>query len=254
MENNLIIFRKQKLVKVFRDTLEFCKDEKLNKAKTEKISNWEKKIYFPKTEPIVKVINKDCVEVAYDLSLKGKTCVLNMANAFNRGGGVERGSMAQEEELCRRSNLWYSLRPSFYPLGETEFIYSKNIKFLKDKYYDLFLNDNTIDYSIFKCDVITIAAINLRNSKIKKSAYESITKNKIQQMLLYPAQRGCKNLVLSAFGCGAFMNNPIFMSKTFKSLMKELPYENITFAILDDANSKANGISNFETFKKTFEV
>ena len=78
-------------------------------------------------------------------------------------------------------------------------------------------------------------------------------RKKIEQILLYPAQKGCKNLVLSAFGCGAFLNNPIFVSKMFKDLMKELPYENITFAILDDANSRANGISNFETFKKTFE-
>ena len=38
--------------------------------------------------------------------------VLNLANPVNPGGGVRRGSKAQEEDLCRKSSLLLSLESS----------------------------------------------------------------------------------------------------------------------------------------------
>ena len=39
-----------------------------------------------------------------------KVCVLNFASATNPGGGVTRGSSAQEEAICRCSSLYFNLR------------------------------------------------------------------------------------------------------------------------------------------------
>jgi uncharacterized protein (TIGR02452 family) len=110
----------------------------------------------------------------------------------------------------------------------------------------------------FKCDVITTAApclIGFAKGKFPKN-YSTIVEKKIADMLLYPATIGVKHLVLSAFGCGAFRNNPRFISMMFKKCINNLnlPYESITFAILDDNNCVNNGISNFQTFKNTFHV
>jgi uncharacterized protein (TIGR02452 family) len=107
----------------------------------------------------------------------------------------------------------------------------------------------------FKADVVTVAAPNLIPYKGKKKpkGYTKLIDDKIAQMLLYPATQGVKNLVLSAFGCGAFRNNPRFISQRFKKQLKNLPYDNVVFAILDDHNSKANGISNYQTFKKVIK-
>lgn len=38
-----------------------------------------------------------------------KVCVLNFASATNPGGGVTRGSSAQEEAICRCSSLYFNL-------------------------------------------------------------------------------------------------------------------------------------------------
>jgi uncharacterized protein (TIGR02452 family) len=234
-----------KNIEVFEDTKAICREKYWVKVKTQELRNWGP-VVTGKGAPTIEVIDGDCVEVAHLLSQKGKTCMLNMANAWNPGGGVARGARAQEEELCRRSNLIYGLKKKLYPLGETDFLYHKNVRFFKDKYY----NEN--EYYTFKCDIITIAAPCLINGPIPN--YHGILDNKVKQMLYYPASQGAKNLVLSAFGCGAFRNNPIWVSRVFKKFIKDLPYENISFAIYDDHNAKANKISNLQSFQNTFEV
>jgi len=186
----------------------------------------------------IDVENEDCIVVADKLSKIGKTCMLNMASHKTPGGGVARGSMAQEEELARRSNLVFGLPIEHYPLSETELIYTKDVSFFKDKWYNIIPE--------FKCDVITIPAINRMVATPKD--YESLTRNKIKNMLYAPHKNGCTNLVLSAFGCGVFKNDPRYISELFKLLdsgYSEL-YDNITFAIINDRNSVS---SNFEIFK-----
>jgi uncharacterized protein (TIGR02452 family) len=234
--------RKKYLAEVFKSTKAYCKEKHLTKVKTFKVSGRVDELYA-EHQPEIKVMDWDCVNVADMLALEGKTCMINMANAIHRGGGVERGAMAQEEELCRRSNLWYGLKKSYYPMGDLEFTYQKNVKFFKDKDYDL--------SAPFKCDIITIAAPCLIGYKPNKFPphYSFIFEEKIKQALWFPAQMGVNNLVMSALGCGAFKNNPIFVSRLFKKYLKNLPYNKVYFAILDDSNSKANGISNFLTFK-----
>lgn len=58
----------------------------------------------------VYVENKDCVLAAKDLIDAGyNPAMLNLADLYTPGGLVEYGSGAQEENLCRRSNLILSL-------------------------------------------------------------------------------------------------------------------------------------------------
>ena len=160
--------------------------------------------------------------------------------SYKKPGGVRNGSMAQEEELARRSNLVWGLPQELYPLLVNDYIYTKDVTFFKNKYYGI------IDS--FKCDVITMAALNIREDVIPKS-YESIMVNKISNMLWTPYNNGCKNIVLSAFGCGVFGNDPRFVANLFKKILDQgflSLYDNISFAILNDSNSVG---SNFEIFK-----
>jgi len=234
---------REDLISVYQDTVDLIEDghykSELNSEKLTMrvVPPYRNKIKKP---GIILVENDDCINVALNLSKEGKTCMLNMASYKKPGGGVKTGAMAQEEELARRSNLMVGLdNMNFYPLKMNEYIYTQNVTFFKNKYYEV------IDP--FDCDVITIASVNLNNLDIPKD-YEEIMTQKISTMLYTPYQYGCKNLVLSAFGCGVFKNDPHFVASLFKKILDDgfaSLYNKVVFAILNDRNSVAN---NYQIF------
>lgn len=100
-----------------------------------------------------------------------------------------------------------------------------------------------------ECDVITIAAFNLSYQQAEEN-YIKDTQNKIRLMCSLPAQHGVKNLILGAWGCGVFNNDPTTMAELFKEILIEEGYadlyERVIFAIINDHNSVGN---NFSIFK-----
>ena len=237
------------LVNVFQDTLENSKN--LTDSTTSKHT-------FDETNPprltmfkdIISVINTDSVSAVVEYSKLGKTCVLNMASYKRPGGGVHNGARAQEECLFRCSNLIQVVPTSFYPLEVNEALYTKDAIFFKDKDYEYM--------EPVVCDVITIAAINLNeNAKYDPvqniTEYRKITKDKIRLMVSLAAQNGVKNLVLGAWGCGVFNNDPTTMSQYFSEVLigegYSVDFDNIVFAIINDHNSVGN---NFDIFNNKF--
>jgi uncharacterized protein (TIGR02452 family) len=199
---------------------------------------------------IISVINTDSVSAVVEYSKLGKTCVLNMASYKRPGGGVHNGARAQEECLFRCSNLIQVVPTSFYPLEVNEALYTKDAIFFKDKDYDYM--------EPVVCDVITIAAINLNeNAKYDPvqnvADYRKITKDKIRLMVSLAAQNGVKNLILGAWGCGVFNNDPTTMSQYFSEVLigegYSVDFDNIVFAIINDHNSVGN---NFDIFNNQF--
>lgn len=191
----------------------------------------------------VYVKNFDCVQESLYLSKSGRTLLLNMASYKRPGGGVRKGAMAQEEEICRRSNLLKSLDNMAYPLAMNEYIYTSDVEIFKDSNYNM-INGGF-------CDVITIASVNLNNLP-KPDNYNEIMSDKIDQIFKSAVDNNCVNVVVSAFGCGVFKNDPNEVSQMFvESINKYKGYfNNICFSILNDRNS--NG-SNFEIFEKNIK-
>jgi uncharacterized protein (TIGR02452 family) len=83
--------------------------------------------------------------------------------------------------------------------------------------------------------------------------YRNITKNKIRLMLSLAAKNGVKNLILGAWGCGVFKNNPEVISGYFHEILVDECYSGlfnqVIFAVINDENSAGN---NYEIFKKKF--
>lgn len=225
-------------------------------------------------ETIIEVVNDDSFYAAKKLIDDGYIpAVLNMASAMKPGGGVTNGSAAQEEDLCRRSNLFealfrysdekardFGLTPDDkqYPMDwNYGCVYTPAVAVIK--------NGRDKNYSYldkpFMVDVISVAAIknpDIENGKLTEPV-KKILKNKIRTILNAGIFWENDSLVLGAFGCGAFRTPPDLMTELFKEVLSEQTYkhrfEKIVFAILDDGNShkEHNPEGNLIPFERAFK-
>lgn len=219
-----------------------------------------------KTE--ISVISADCLEQA---RLLDNPLVLNMASYKNPGGGVVSGSMAQEENIFRRTNLFQSLYQyvyysdqygikqndkNKYPLPFYGGIYSKDITIFRG-------TENNGYYLLgkpFETSFISVSAIKrpeLKNGKMNKSDISKM-KNKIKVIFEVALANSHENLVLSAFGCGSYGNPPEQIALIFKELLNgeyKGCFKKIVFSIFDDHNSykEHNPNGNYKPFKQILE-
>ena len=239
---------KQDLIDVYNNTTKIFDSQP-------RISSSTKKYYTKDILPIergdkectVETVENDTVSTAREATRFGQRVgVLNMASAAVAGGGVRNGARAQEECLFRCSNLYSTVVQDFYPLKPDETLYSEGVQFIKDKDYNIIPG--------FTVDVCTIPALNLNQSAKYDDLslvdnYEHITRLKIRLMLNLSYQNGCDTLVLGAFGCGVFKNDPLTMAKFFSDELK--PYlsvfDFVYFAIINDHNSVGNNYSIFKS-------
>jgi uncharacterized protein (TIGR02452 family) len=188
--------------------------------------------------------------------------ILNLANRRQPGGvGLTPYSGSQEEYLVRRSNLAWGLDPRFksenvhaqlrdirlqegyaddpfeHHIPYFGAVISQNVTFIDKAQYDQF-------------DVISAAAPDMRTGsdecihiqKLGKNALtaqKQVLENKIKSIFDAAISNNIENLVLGAFGCGAFQNNSQMVAEIFARVLNCAPYQgrfrNITFAITDEA-------------------
>ena len=191
-----------------------------------------------------------------------KPCCLNFASAKNPGGGFLGGAQAQEEYLARASALYESLNKHFE-------YYEINRKFESCIYTDhmiysplvpVFRNDlDELLEETYKTSVVTAPAINMgvirsQESEKIEDAFEAMSE-RIRKLLILCANEGEKHLILGAWGCGVFQNDPEWISRTFINALKSEEFDgvfgSVVFAI---PNSGRLGTKNFEAFKKIMEI
>lgn len=191
--------------------------------------------------------------------------VLNLANAVHPGGGVRNGSVAQEEDLCRKSTLLKSLESSFASnyygcnmrlntyMGSDAIIITPEVEIFRDS--DGKLMDETEIVAVMSC-----AAPNLIYGLegMSDKQYEEMMYKRISGMLHMAAYLGYKRLVLGAFGCGAFRNDAKVVSDIFYKVMKEFDWDGlkiedffkrIDFAVL----SRSENQYNYKEFARNFD-
>lgn len=201
-----------------------------------------------------------------------KVCILNFASATNPGGGVVKGSSAQEEAICRCSTLYPNLnepkmwngfyrphRQELNPLHNDDCIYAPGvIAFKSDTDYPQMLPLNRC----YKVNVITCAAPNLREKpsngmnsgdgdmavKISNDDLQELHEKRMRRVLEITAKKGNDVVILGAFGCGAFRNPPEVVARAMKTVVEEYrnAFETIEFAVYCSPRDD----SNYRTFKE----
>lgn len=213
---------REERIEIFQDTLTWIKEDPALSASVVEAKK-KTKVYYEDDYPQFDMnsIKDEQISVTRDRSYQAamrlakenpgkKIAVMNFANAFHAGGGVTRGASAQEE--------WV------------------------------------------KVDVVTIAAPDLRS---KSNMYAAIVGNgtymnnaelfgyhvkRAIHMLTVAASKGADILVLGAFGCGAFQNDPAVVAKAYKIALEEFPkvFDKVEFAVYCALKDQRN----YEEFHK----
>ena len=179
---------------------------------------------------------------------KGKACVLDFASYRTPGGGYVNGGWAQEEALCAASNLLpvlEGLRSVYYEPNRQTMrggLYSDRAMYLTDVVF-------TVDGAMKKRDVIVCAAVNrrfaLENHRSEPECDIDML-HRIHTVMHIAAANQVDSLVLGAFGCGIFGNDPTKVARTFRDWLDAHPgvFQEVVFAV--------PGGPNLEAFKEVF--
>lgn len=202
---------------------------------------------------VVKVYNCDTLVRAKQMIDQGlKPLVLNMASNFVPGGGVRKGSRAQEECLFRRSNYFLTLNKELlpdgtYPLKHSTAIYSSGVYVVKGV-------DNAVldDEDRFYADFIAIAGLrrpklNNLKTKFRFDDDRKQLKERVERIYQVALDQGHDSMLLGALGCGAFKNPVDEVVVIFKEMNEKYSgyFKQIDFAVLSE-----KGNPNFDVFNE----
>ena len=193
-----------------------------------------------------------------------KVTVLNFANAYTPGGGVRCGDMAQEECLCRSSNLYESLTlpyllKNYYKwnqkntgdMGSDAVIYSPGVT--------VFRTDDEIPEDLqdwFQVDVISSAAPYYnadRKKPVSMDKLRQVFTDRIRNILETAAANEADILILGAFGCGAFHNPPDLVAEVFRCLLIDEGYGSYFRKVIFPIPGRPEDSTNLQQFQKALQ-
>ena len=277
---------REERIQVFEDTQNWITSNPVLSASVDKAKK-KTTIYYENDYPTFdsSKSRKNAITISGDRSFQAamrlrreypdaKIAVMNFANAFHAGGGVTKGSSAQEESLCRTSTLYpliyrRTLRDTFYkhhkdlntPKASDSLIYTEGVIICKT---DDDLPKRMPQEHWVSIDVITIAAPDLRTKSnphaplVGKGAFMNNAElfgyhvKRAIHMLTCAAAQNADILVLGAFGCGAFENDPNVVARAYRIALEEFPrvFERIEFAIYCPAGKN----ENYEAFERELNI
>lgn len=203
----------------------------------------------------ISVIDKDTISAAIEehkLNSDSKICILNFASYKHPGGGFMSGSLAQEEAICHCTNLypalakqqaWYDRHTATLNRGAytDECLVSHDITVLASKPGN-FLPES----ERFNIDVLTCAAPNwtsvIRYNPCDQALFDMMYKaafNRVLYLMQVFAGYDYDTIILGAFGCGVFKNDPEAIAEAFYYALTELlpgAFKRVIFAVPDSSS------------------
>ncbi|MEV6342536.1 TIGR02452 family protein [Actinoplanes sp. NPDC051851] len=169
----------------------------------------------------------------------GVAC-LNFASARNPGGGFLKGAQAQEESLARSSALYPCLLAAgdFYRFhrGERSLLYTDRVIYAPQ--VPVFRDDRGALIESYPVSFLVSAAPNraaiAREQPGELELVPAALARRADRVLRVAAAHGHRRLVLGAWGCGVFGNDPEQVAGVFRDALAGNPYfEHVVFAVLD---------------------
>lgn len=183
-----------------------------------------------------------------------KIGVLNFASSYHPGGGFLTGAMAQEEALCHASTLYIQLEAckELYNRNRASRLdtYTSNMAVSETQFFK-----NSSGILLAKpvtATVITSAAVN--NNKVQDRNSDRVKetmKTRMKKIIMLAIEEKIDILVLGAFGCGVFGNDPYFIANTWKVLLDSYGgyFKKVYFSVL-----KGKSYNNYRAFSNVFSI
>ena len=187
---------------------------------------------------------------------------LNFASAKNPGGGFLRGNRAQEEDLARASGLYACIGPvsGYYDANRNcgtclythNMIYSPKVPIFRD-------DDDQLLAAPHFVSIVTAPAVNAgamrRNEPEKMALIETMMLERIERILSVAVLHRHSTIILGAWGCGVFKNDPADVARWFyKQLVENVrfhhAFSDIVFAVLD----RSNRPQTYSSFARQFSA
>lgn len=198
---------------------------------------------------IIIIEDTDTVSSIFNHYDEGIVAALNFASYKNAGGCFISGSTAQEESLCHASYLYNILKEcnSYYKynnahknnaLYTNRALYTEEVRFFK--------NQKSVC-----CDIITCAAPNYyaayKYRRMDKESNSIALKQRIKFVLNVAEYNKVDTLILGAFGCGVFGQDPREVATIFKAELSKHNFNKVVFAIPSGHND------NYYWFNEVFK-
>jgi uncharacterized protein (TIGR02452 family) len=207
----------------------------------------------PPKPPVIEVTGETTSDAARRLVERegvSGVAALNFASARNAGGGFLRGAKAQEEDLARCSALYacqitqrayYDENRAFpSPLYTDHLIYSPDVPFFRDDRLDLLP-------APFLVSILTSPAPNAGEARQRGesgAAIRTALHRRAEHVLRVAAHHGHRTLVLGAWGCGVFRNDPEEVAGIFADHLAsprfERAFARVVFAVYDRSKEQEN--------------
>ncbi len=188
-------------------------------------------------ETLVTIANQTTLAAAHALVAEGKRpLALNFANGVEPGGGFLRGATAQEETLCRSSALYATL------IGDPMYDFHRDNDPARSSDWAILSPDVPVfrDDAGMECDkpwplsFLTCAAPYA--PAVGRTESAELLRQRIHRVLAIARAYQYESLVLGAWGCGVFANDPLQTATDFRSALENEfagAFSNVIFAITD---------------------
>ncbi|MBN9689977.1 MAG: TIGR02452 family protein [Verrucomicrobia bacterium] len=201
----------------------------------------------PFVEQKIEVTSETTLEAASRLvsSGDGEPCCLNFASAKNPGGGFLSGSQAQEESLARSSGLHACLirhmelyeynRGLHSSMYSDHMIYSPGVPVFRDDGGQLL--ERPYKVSFISAPAVNAGAVR-KTDPTAVPLIGSTMEARLEKVLWVAAGNGHRTLILGAWGCGVFGNDPSEVGELFARALGpggrfQGHFERVVYAVYD---------------------
>lgn len=174
----------------------------------------------------LKVLRGDTFDILREEHLQG-ALVLNFADPYIAGGNFKFGVSGQEQSLCRNSTVYLSLINSkcgekVYDIYKQEGVLKHDVMILSP-YVDIIRNGTgeLLKHPV-RCAVLSVPAVNLAEYReLSATEVADIMLRKIRRIMRLAVNLGYENIVLGAWGTGAFGHQAKDIASYFKQVLLE---------------------------------